>query len=234
MHQFILSALLLFTALPALASDALTDEMQKLYAPYRVALFKTNSNVQSESQQAMAQAQQAWGQFVTRFSAKPPAPYDRDPEFANSLAEVSDVYAKAAQEIANNRLHLAHESLERVRDILSALRKRNHVIVYSDHVNAYHAEMERVLIDGPKTLAEPNGMLQLTMQAGTLGYLAQRLRSEAPPEYTNNPEFLNLVQTVESSVTGLKSALLEQNPAAAKAAISKIKPAFSKLFLKFG
>lgn len=234
MSKIIYGILTFFLAIPALANDDATAEMQKIYAPYRVALFKTNSNSQGESQQAIAQAQRAWTQFVTRFGTKPPAPYDRDPAFANSLAEVDKVYAKAAQEIAKNQLHSAHETLEQVRDLLAALRQRNHVIVYSDHMNAYHAEMEHVLIDGTKRLAMPDGLLQLTLQAGTLGYLAHRLRSEAPAEYINNPEFLSLVQAVEESVSGLKTALLAQNPSAVKVAISKIKPAYAKLFLKYG
>jgi len=234
MLKFILSALILFGPYPAFAADAVTDAMQKAYAPYRVALFKTNMSNQAESQQALTQAQQAWAQLTARFGSKPPAPYDRDPAFANSLAEVDKAYAQAAQEIAKNQLSPAHETLERVRDILAALRQRNQVIVYSDHMNAYHAEMEHVLIDGPKTLAAPNGLLQLTLQAGVLEYLARRLRTEAPAEYASNPEFSGLVQAVESSVAALKAAVLAQNPDAVKAAIGKIKPAYSKLFLKFG
>jgi hypothetical protein len=72
--------------------------MQAAYAPYRVALFRTNSNAQAESQQAIAQAQQAWTKLTEQYSAKPPAPYDRDPAFAASLVEVSRVYDEAAME----------------------------------------------------------------------------------------------------------------------------------------
>jgi len=225
---------MVFATCPAFAADAVTEAMQKAYAPYRVALFRTNMNAQAESQQALTQAQQAWGQVAARFGAKPPAPYDRDPAFANSLAEVDKAYAQAAQEIAKNQLSSAHETLERVRDILSALRQRNQVIVYSDHMNAYHSEMEHVLTHGPKLLAEPNGLLQLSLQVGVLEYLARRLRTAAPAEYANNPEFSGLVQAVEGSVAALKSAVLAQNPSAVKAALGKIKPTYSKLFLKFG
>ena len=34
--------------------------MQAAYAPYRAALFRTNSKAQAESEQAIAQARQAW------------------------------------------------------------------------------------------------------------------------------------------------------------------------------
>ena len=53
------------TAVPSShAADALTDAMQAAYGPYRVVLFRTNSKAQAESEQAMAQARQAWAAIV--------------------------------------------------------------------------------------------------------------------------------------------------------------------------
>ncbi|MDO8447899.1 MAG: hypothetical protein Q7T10_03735 [Rhodoferax sp.] len=221
-------------ALPTLAADAVTDAMQEAYGPYRVALFKTNSNSQTEAQQAMTQAQQSWGKLAAQFGAKPPAPYDRDGAFGTSLAEVSRVYTKATEQVAANQLTAAHETLEAARDIMAQMRHRNQVIVYSDHMNAYHSEMEHVLIDGAKTLAQPNGMQQLTAQAGVLTYLSKKLSSEAPASYTGNAEFTGLVQAVDRSVADLQAALFAQNAVAVKEAMGKIKGPYSKLFLKFG
>jgi hypothetical protein len=234
MLKLILIALLTLASLPARAADAATDAMQKAYAPFRLALFKTNMNLPADAQQALTQAQKAWAHVVARFGAKPPAPYDRDKTFADALAEVDKAYAQAALEVARKQLPQAHETLERVRDILSALRERNQVIVYSDHMNAYHAVMEQVLMQGPKMLSEANGPMQLALPVGALEYLAQKLRGAAPVEYATNPEFLSLVQAVDGSVQALKAALLAQNPTAAQEALGKLKPAYSKLFLKFG
>lgn len=216
------------------AADPVTDAMQEAYAPYRLALFKTNSNSQAESQQAMIQVQQSWGNLVTRFGARPPAPYDRDAAFAASLGEVSKVYAKAAGEVASNQLGAAHETLERARDIMADIRHRNHVIVYSDHMNAYHAEMESVLNQGSKVLSQSNGMQQLAAMAGALKYLAAKLASEAPAAYAKNGEFVSLVKGVDQSVNDLLAALFAQDAAAVKAAIEKLKMPYSRLFLKFG
>lgn len=221
-------------ALPALAADAVTDAMQAAYGPYRVALFKTNSNSQAEAQQAMTQAQQSWGKLASQFGTKPPVPYDRDAAFATSLAEVSKVYAKATEQVAANQLIAAHETLEAARDIMAELRHRNQVVVYSDHMNAYHQEMEHVLIDGAKTLAQPNGMQQLTAQVGVLTYLSKKLGTEAPANYSSNPEFVELLKAVDKSVADLQAALFAQNAVAVKEAMGKVKGPYSKLFLKFG
>lgn len=218
----------------ASAADPVTDAMQAAYGPYRVALFKTNSNSQAEAQQAIAQAQQTWAQIATQFGAKPPAPYDRDAAFGNSLAAVSKVYAKAAEEIGRNQLTEAHETLEAARDIMAELRHRNQVVVFSDHMNAYHAQMEHVINESPALLSKPDGMFQLTAESGALAYLGKQLASEAPEGYAKNDEFIALYQAVDKSIADLKAALLSQDAARVKDAIGKLKVPYSKMFIKFG
>jgi hypothetical protein len=219
---------------PALAADPVTDAMQAAYGPYRVALFRTNSNAQAEAQLAMTQVQQAWGKLATQFGNKPPAPYERDAAFAASLADVSKVYATASEQVNANQLTAAHETLEAARDIMAQMRKRNQVVVYSDHMNAYHSEMEHVLTDGSNILTRPNGMLQLTASVGVLTYLSKKLGTEAPANYANNAEFKDLLQAVDKSVADLQAALFAQNEVAVKDAISRLKTPYSKMFLKFG
>ena len=153
------SAFLLSASSFALAADPLTDAMQKTYAPYRVALFKTNAKAQEESRQAVLQAQQGWNRLAADFAANPPPPYAGDAGLAASLATVSRVYVKALAEIERNQLPEAHETLEEVRDVMADMRRRNQVVVFSDHMNAYHAAMEHFLTDGEKLLAAPNGLL---------------------------------------------------------------------------
>lgn len=226
-------SLLLISGL-ASAADPVTDAMQKAYAPYRAALFKTNSNSQADSQHAIDQARAAWAGIVKQFSAKAPAPYDRDAQFTASLTEVGKVYDKAAGEIAQGKLSEAHETLEEAREVMAELRHRNNVVVFSDHMNAYHAQMEYVLIEGPKTLETASGLLELTAQTGALEYLATRLASEAPADIAANEEFKSLLAAVQKSVTDLKAALFSQDKAKVKDAIGKIKLPYSKMFIRFG
>jgi hypothetical protein len=232
--KVVLCTLVSTAALTAMASDPFTDAMQAAYVPYRMALFKTNSNSQTEAQQAITQAQDAWGKVKAQFGSKPPVPYDRDAAFGTALTQVADVYATAAQQIAANQLSAAHETLEKARDIMADVRHRNQVVVYSDHMNAYHAQMEYVLIDGSKLLTQPNGLAPLTADVGALSYLVKKLSTEAPAPYKSNPEFVDLLQAVTQSVADLQAALWAQNAAAAKAAMAKVKAPYSKLFLKFG
>ena len=219
---------------PAWAADVVTDAMQAAYVPYRAALFRTNSKAQAESEQAIAQARAQWQALSERYATRPPAPYDRDPGFAAALKQVDDVYAKAQAQIADKRLPDAHATLEEARDRMADLRRRNGVIVFSDHMNAYHEEMEQALNEGARILAQPGGMLALAGQAGVLDYLGRRLRSEAPATLAGDAEFGSLVDAVQSSVAALRGAIARQDEAAVRDALGKLKSPYSRLFLKFG
>ena len=169
-----------------------------------------------------------------QFAAKAPAPYDRDTALATSLSDVSKVYAKASEQVNAKQLAAAHETLEAARDIMADMRHRNNVVVFSDHMNAYHSEMEKLLIEGPKTLTKAHGMHLLSAQAGVLAYLSKRLTSEAPANLNGNAEFRKLVIAVDQSIAALQAALLTDNFDAVKDAMSKVKKPYSQLFLKFG
>lgn len=218
----------------AVAADPVTDAMQSAYGPYRVALFKTNSNAQAEALAAVTDAQKSWAALRERFAAKPPAPYDRDAQFADTLAQVDAVYRKAGQEVSSNQLATAHETLEAARDLMAELRKRNNVVVFSDAMNAYHAQMEHVLNDGPGVLGSTGTRAPLVASVGALHYLAQQLASNTPAPLAANAEFQPALQAVLGSVNALQKALWAQDDGAAKEALSKLKAPYSKFFLKFG
>lgn len=222
------------STLPAHAADPITSAMQAAYAPYRAALFRTNSKAQAESEAAMAQAMRAWAAIARQHAAAPAVPYAGDPLFAASLAEVNQVLAKADEQVRAGKLPEAHETLERVRDVLSAVRLRNGVVVFSDHMNDYHEVMEQVLIEGPKLLAGPQGPMRLMGLSGALAHLATRLDTQAPAELRAQPEFAAGQKAVAQSVAALQAALLAQDNAAVQAALAGLKKPYSQLFLKFG
>lgn len=229
-----LGAAALACSLPAVAADALTDAVQAAYAPYRVVLLRTNTKSQAESEQAMAAARRSWQSGVEPHAARPPAPYDRDPAVADTLSQVAAIYAKAEAQIREQKLPEAHETLEAVRDLLAELRRRNGVVVYSDHVNAYHAQMEHALVEAPKLLGGPQGPLLLMAEVGKLEFLAAQLRAQAPAAVAKDTEFVAALQAVEASVAALRSAVLAQDVVATREALGKLKAPYSRLFVKFG
>jgi molybdopterin converting factor small subunit len=218
----------------AWSADPVTDALQKAYAPYRAALFKTNSGQAAESAEALKQAQQAWAQVTQMVKSQPTVPYANDALMAKTLTGVDQNYVKAAQQVAAGQLPEAHATLEAVRDLLSELRRQNQVIVYSDHMNAYHAQMEHLLDEGPKWLKAGDGMSKLAAQAGVLSYLAERLSVEAPAAAQASPEFKELLGAVNRSVAGLNNAVASGDKVQIEKAMGQVKAPYSKLFIKFG
>jgi hypothetical protein len=216
------------------AADAVTDALTSAYAPYRVALFRTNSGAQAESVAAVAQARQALSAVVDRYGKAVPPPYDRDAGFASTLASVDAVYARAQAQIGEGRLEAAHETLEQVRDLLSALRQRSGVSTFSDPMNAYHAVMETVLDKGPGLLSSPEGVAQLTLEVGALSHLAGQLRAQASEALRQQAGFEDALRAVEQTVGELREAALRRDADAMRAAIGQLKKPYSQFFLKFG
>jgi hypothetical protein len=144
------------------------------------------------------------------------------------------VYNAAEVQIKGRNLVQAHETLEKARDLMAELRRRNGVITYSDHMNAYHAVMEHVLSDAPKQMGEPQGMLLLMASVGTLDFLAGRLRTEAPARVAADPAFAPAMQAVDTSLVALRQAVLQQNASLVRVALGNLKKPYSQLFLKFG
>jgi hypothetical protein len=117
------------------------------------------------------------------------------------------------------------------------MRQRNQVVVFSDHMNAYHEQMEHVLTAGPGLLGgsgTSGSFTALALEVGALQHLAGRLSSQADAGLRANPEFNTLLKAVQQSVADLRAAVLAQDAAAAKAALGKVKGPYSRLFLRFG
>lgn len=217
-----------------LAADALTEAIQKAYPPYRAALYKTNGKSQAEAREVLDQAREGWARVASQFGVRPPPPYDRDKQLPQTFEAIDKSYAQASSEVDQNKLGKAHATLEEVRDLLADLRRRNGVIVYSDHMNAYHTAMEDMVADGTDLLAKPDGKLRLMARVGVLDYLAKNLKSEASPELAANAEFTELTKGVMKSVADLEAALLADKDDAVKDAINALKKPYSRMFIKFG
>lgn len=230
-------AVVMMTALPSAAGPIadFNGEMADAYAAYRSALFMSNMNKQDETLKSINGFSGKWQAITARWGATPPPNYSEDPLWQESLGKVSGLAGKAAEEAGAGKLAEAHEVLEGIRDVLGELRERNGVVAFSDHVNAYHARMEDLLLAGYK----PEGMDAATLasireQAGVLDYLAGEIARTAPAALNGNDEFAALLKGLQASVSGLRAALDSNDPALVIQAVGTLKPAYSKLFLKFG
>lgn len=201
------------------------------YASYRMALFATNTGDVDKSKHAIGAFDSRWDALVSGNATTPPPHYADDPAWASTLTEVSDAITRAGQLAEQGKLTDAHEELEHVRDAIGDLHLRNGIVLFSDRMNAYHAQMEQV-IGLPVTDAA--GKQQLIEQAAVLAYLADDMLRAPPVEARGNPEFEKLASAVKTSVDALQSAARSGDAEAIKSTVSALKKPYSMLFLKFG
>jgi hypothetical protein len=233
--SFAAVSLLFLFAGSALSSPVAQFENQfhEMYGAYRIALFRTNTGTQQESEKALADFASQWNTLRSEYTQAPPPQYADDPLWSDTLAAVGESLDAATDAVSNADLVRAHESLEAIRDEIGALHARNNIETFSDRMNAYHAEMEDVLaVD--LSVMDTSAAQELLERAAVLSYLAKEITGRPPPEAADSTDYAALVTAFDKSASDFLSAARQGNQAEIKAARSKLKAPYSKLFLKFG
>lgn len=201
------------------------------YAEYRTALFRSNQNDRPGTEAAIDAFAAAWARLAEAWRSAPPPQYAEDPGFPATVAAVARIAAEARARAATD-VAAAHEILEQIRDELGALRARNGVVVFSDHVNAYHEAMEHVVTHRYGGL-DAEGMQALRDDAAVLLHLARRM-GENRPAAADPAAFEALFAPVRASAEALLAAVRAGDREAIARARAALKPPFSRLFLRFG
>lgn len=233
-RSFFLACLLSTSLLSSVASAGPVADfeaaMRAAYADYRAALFYTNSNDKQKTLAAIDAFQKKW-RALSAVNTTPPQ-YADDTLFAETLSKVAAIAdaSKAAAEAGN--LAESHDKLEAIRDEIGALHERNGIIGFSDLMNAYHAQMEKILQTDYSGM-NADGLNALRESAAVLAYLAAEM-TDGAGALMDDPAFKSLLADVNASVAALQDAARKGDGAAAKAALGGLKKPYSKMFLKFG
>lgn len=204
--------------------------LRGVYGQYRLALFATNMGNADKSAAAIAAFQAGWADLA---ATVPNAPqYQDDAAVPATFAAVAEHAAKAAEATKAGNLPEAHGALEGIRAEIGALHARNGISTFSDRMNAYHAAMEEVLATDPAQL-DAAGIAGLAEKAAVLGYLARQI-AEMPAPEAADPAYPALAEAFQTSVISMVDAVRSGDPAAIKAALGGLKPAYSKFFVQFG
>lgn len=206
-------------------------ELQSAYADYRAALFRTNTSDKAASEAAIDHMAAKWQTLSGKWSSAPPPQYADDRNFPATLAKVAQILGDARRETASGKLSEAHETLEKIRDELGDLRRRNGVISFSDRMNAYHEQMEKILL-GKYGDFDAKGIADLREDVAILSYLLKEIAANPPAQ--RDAVYEPALAAVEKSVETLRAALASGDVANVKASIKTLKPPYSRLFLNYG
>lgn len=208
-------------------------QLRAAYADYRMALMQSNLKNREATDKAMTGFESKWTALLARYRKTPPPQFADDPDFENSVAAIDGILARAKAEFARGDLAAGHDTIEAVRDRIDAMEIRNGRTGFSQRMNAFHHAMEEILQKSYGGLAGA-GLTDAIEDGAVLAHLTKELNRLPPPDAAAAPDFKPMLAALADAVGQYQAALRSGEAAAIKTARGRIKPAYARLFVKFG
>lgn len=226
-------------AIPATASDLsrFNEAVAGSSDHYRASLFYLGTENPAVAGFEIAEAATLWTEAVMPFAENPPDAFADDPRFAEDLNEVLRRMKEADAKLASGALSAeAQAALDPIGPLLAALRQRNGVVVFSDHVAAANAAMERLWAfrHAPPDWSDAAAVGELTAAAAVTIHLYHRLLDTAPAAVASNPEFQRILEGALTSLDGLWEQILAANEERVISYLRELRSFDRILWLQFG
>lgn len=218
----------------------LRHEMVKLDKVYIAALALTNQGKAEASRKAVLALHDAWRTFSAKYGEANSADKQWTADFAaveNRVAQAVAIVGTPGKDVSE-----AHEALEDVRNVLLALRQRNHIDYYIDGLTAFHHPMEEIVLAAKDKTAQSLSDADIGKIRSLLPQAEKYWRGveAAKPDatiYQLSPaqagEVAKLVRLESAALAGLSEALAAGDKSRIVKAAVAIKPNFAKLFMTF-
>ena len=212
------------------------DVLDDAYAPYRKSLPLTKKK---ENQQAALKQMNAfmtkWATLSDKYLGNPPAPYNQSPLWKDTITRVAQIMQDGISKVEAGEIQKGHEIIEEIRDLLGSLRASVSIRTFSDYVNTYHTEMERLVkIKHNKKSLTPENIIKVREKVAVLSFLMNEAKLAAPAKYQQNEDFQKYLNGNIKLLAALHTSLEKGDVNKVLALLKKIKPAYKKLFVNFG
>lgn len=225
----------------ATAQGGVHEDMVALDRAYVPALALTNQPKPEPSRKALTRLRTEWNRFQTAY-AQAPAGYD-PAAWAKTSAEIEGAIAAAEKSLGAGKPGSAHEDLERVREVQLALRRGAKQPYFLDDLTVYHEVMEKLA--GPAsaktgaTITDADiAQIQAAMPEAERAWAVVVANRGAAARHGMSADTEAQVQRdidAETRVMAdLKAALAAGDRGRIAETAMATKPAFSRLFQRFG
>ena len=225
-------------AVPVEASELrrFNDAVARAYTHYRGAVFYLRTGNSAVASIELDEAAALWRSGVLPFGARPPDAFGDDPAFAAALEDLGGRLERAAAEAAAGEAEAARDRLLPLRLGLAALRARNGVTVFSDHVDAANAAMDRLWVfrHDPPDWDDAARVDALRAAVAVAVYAYERCRDAAPAEVADSPEFRRLVTGALSSLDNVRAAIAARATTVVVNVLREMRSFDELLWLHFG
>jgi hypothetical protein len=212
------------------------EAVAQAYDHYRGAVFYLRTGNAAVASIELDEAAALWRDTVLPFAARPPDAFADDPGFAAAITDLGGRLEQGAAQAAGGEIEAARDRLLPFRDGLAALRARSGIVVFSDHVDAANAAMDRLWVfrHEPPDWDDAAQVEALRAAVAVTVYAYGRCRDAAPVEVADTPEFQRLVTGALASLERLEPAIAARDTTAVVNTLREVRSFDQLLWLHFG
>lgn len=215
---------------------AFHTKLAMAYPHYREAMFYLRTGNGPVAHVELEQWQIKWADIVEGFAKTPPDIYSDDPDWDRALHQIADISSKGLALAQAGKLKEAGAELSEIRTRLSELRRNNHVVIFSDHVDKANQAFDALFEfrHTPPAFDDTQALDQFRRAVSYVTYAYQQVMDRAPPAYLQDDEFQRLMKQSFHSFSRLWVAIEEKNQRNLINILRELRSSDRMLFLRFG
>jgi len=208
------------------------------YPQFKMAWFYCRTGNDFLAQEELESFVAAWRRIDGRFRDAPPTAFARDAQWKTSLGEVAASLDRAAGLVRAGKARDAMQPLAAVRRALGALRRRNGVVIFSDHVDAYGAVVDRLVALRGRTRSQTAltdaDIKAYAALAGELRAAVAKLRERAPADLKGDSGFTGSLEGNLASIDKLERNIRSRQAKAIYGSVAAVRADYILLFTRYG
>lgn len=203
---------------------------------YREAMFYLRTGNPAVASFEVEKFDERWKAVVKRFADNSPDVFSKDPSWRKTLQKISEKTSMGLKAAIDGDAKAAKKHLKPIRKILSDLRRRNGIFIFSDCIDQANAAFNKLDkyrrkppdFDSAKELDPLRQKLSITI------FWYKRCRDTAPPAIAANPEFKRLIKTSLKSLSRIWVAIAKKDKKILTSNLAGISSSDKILYLRFG
>jgi hypothetical protein len=206
------------------------------YVFYREAFFLLRTGNPQVASIELEEMENRWEKVIERFGTMPPEIYSKDPKWEKTLLVIKKNINQGLAKAIKGESKAAIKTLRPIRTMLSDLRRRNGVFVYSDTVDEANSAFSRLkkFRYTPPDFNVVEEVDQLRQSLALTVYWYKKCVENAPQKLHQNPEFKRLMDDSLFSLSRIWVAIANKKTPNLISLIRGLSSSDQMLFLRFG
>jgi hypothetical protein len=206
------------------------------YGFYREAFFLLRTGNPLVASIELEKMSFKWKNIIKKYGPTPPDIYSKDQQWEFTLEKINEKISDGLELTINGETKKAISVLRPVRKLLSSLRKRNGVYIYSDTIDQANAAFKRLkkFRYNPPNFNVVEEVDQLRQSLATTVFWYKQCVKNAPDSLRENPEFKRLMEESLYSLSRVWVAIANKKETNLISILRGLSSSDQMLFLRFG